>query len=112
MTIRIIVLAAVLALPALPTAASESGGGVLTALRVGTTFKICQDKVKAAYGVGPGKALTLDAFKTEAKTDAKGDRAVRYSGFTQETGRAQVAIAGVCHIRRNGPSTIEIGKPQ
>lgn len=104
----IIMSAVVLTLAALPATAGESGGGVLTALRVGTTFKICQDKVKTAYGVGPGKALTLDAFKTEAKTDANGDRVVRYSGFTQETGRARVAIAGACHIRRNGPSTIEI----
>lgn len=108
----IIASTAALALTAPPATAGESSGGVLTALRVGTTFKICRDKVKTAYGVGPGKVLTSDTFETEANTDVKGDRVVRYAGFTQETGRARVAIAGVCHVRRDGPSTIELGKPQ
>lgn len=111
MKILAIVSVAALALPALPAAASQPGG-FLTVMRVGATFSICRDRMKTAYGVGPRKILVSEQFKTDAHVDANGDRLVRYTGFTQETGQKRVAIAGVCHVRRNGPSTIEVGQPE
>ena len=110
MKVLVLAATALLVLSAPPASAKE--GGFLTALRVGTTFGVCREKVKAAYGVGPNRLLISDQFKTEPQPDAKGDRLVRYSGFTQEAGQPRVAITGLCHVRRDGPSTIEIGKPQ
>ena len=98
-----------IALSATPAAASD-GGGPLTALRVGATFEVCREKVKAAYA-GPRKTVNVEQFKTDAHVDANGDRVVRYTGFTQEPGQPRVSIAGACHVRRDGPSTVEIGKP-
>lgn len=94
------------ALSALPAAAEDSNG-FLTFMRVGASVGVCREKVKAAY---PGKNLAMEQFKIDAKTDAKGERLVRYTGFTQEPGQARVPISGVCHIRKDGPSTIEIDK--
>ncbi len=111
MKILAIVSTAAIALCALPAAAGESEGGFLTFMRVGASIGVCRDKVKTAYGVGPRKSLAMEQFKIDAHTDAKGDRLVRYTGYTQDKGQPRVAIAGVCHVRRDGPSTIEIGKP-
>jgi hypothetical protein len=102
----VISFAAMTAFGALPAAAEDSNG-FLTFMRVGTSVGVCREKVKAAY---PGKNLALEQFKIDAKTDAKGERLVRYTGFTQEPGQARVPISGVCHIRKDGPSTIEIDK--
>lgn len=101
--------AAMTAFGALPAAAADTNG-FLTFMRVGASVGVCRDKVKAAYAIGPRKSLAMELFKIDAKTDAKGERLVRYTGFTQEPGQARVPISGVCHIRKNGPSTIEIDK--
>jgi hypothetical protein len=112
MKILTIVSTATLALSVLPVAANASDSGLLTMMRVGASIGVCRDKVKAAYGVGPRKSLAVEQFKIDAHPDTSGDRLVRYTGFTQDKGQPRVAIAGVCHVRRDGPSTIEIGKPQ
>jgi hypothetical protein len=109
MRVLAMILTTVIAASAMPASASD-GGGLLTALRVGTTFEVCREKVKAAYA-GPRKTVSVERFTTDAHVDANGDRVVRYTGFTQEAGQPRVSIAGACHVRRDGPSTVEIGKP-
>ena len=112
MKILAIISTATIALFALPAAASDSEGGLLTFMRVGASIGVCRDKLKTAYGVGPRRSLVMEQFKIDAHTDASGDRLMRYTGFTQDKGQPRVAIAGVCHVRRDGPSTVEIGKPE
>ena len=101
--------AVMLTLAALPAAAEDSNG-FLTFMRVGASIGVCREKVKAAYGIGPRKSLAMEQFKIDAHTDAQGERLVRYTGFTQEAGQKRLPISGVCHVRRDGPSTIEIGE--
>lgn len=93
-------------LSALPAAAEDSNG-FLTFMRVGASIGVCREKVKAAY---PGKDLAMEQFKIDARADAKCERLVRYTGFIREPGQARVPISGICHVRKDGPSTVEIDK--
>jgi hypothetical protein len=105
----IFALAATLALSAgAASAAPKSSGGFSTFVSGGLAIKSCTDKVRDRLNISAGRTLNMEHMNAD-NPPAPGVWDVRFKGFTTETGSQKTtAIAGVCHIRPDRPTTVEL----
>ncbi len=90
------------------SAEQKSSGGLMTIITGGFAIKSCTDKVRDRFAIGAGKTLNMEHMNAD-NPPAPGVWDVRFKGSTTETASHKTtAIAGVCHVRPDKPTTLEV----
>ncbi len=100
-------LCAVLALSGCGAAADGKEGGMMIALRAVFAFKACTDKLKDRFDLGEINAVTSDDMDP-VPTGKPGEWDVKFTADVTEKKTGRVSrYAGVCHVRRDQPTTLD-----
>jgi len=100
-------LALALALAACSPGADGKESGMMTALRAVFAFKACTSKLEDQFKLGPINSVSSDNMDPVA-AGKPGEWDVKFTASVTEKDSGRVTrYKGVCHVRRDKPTTLE-----
>ena len=96
-----------LALSACSPGADGKESGMMTALRAVFAFKACTSKLEEQFKLGPINSVSSDDMDPVA-VGRPGEWDVKFTASVTEKNSGRVTrYKGVCHVRRDKPTTLE-----
>ena len=96
-----------LALSACSPGANGKESGMMTALRAVFAFKACTSKLESQFKLGPINSVSSDDMDPVA-AGKPGEWDVKFTASVTEKDSGRVTrYKGVCHVRRDKPTTLE-----
>jgi hypothetical protein len=100
-------LCAVLALSACGAPSDGKEGGMMIALRAVFAFKACTGKLQDKFGLGKVTGITSNDMDP-VSTGKPGEWDVKFTADVTEKKSGRVTrYTGVCHVRRDQPTTLD-----
>jgi hypothetical protein len=90
------------------SAEQKSSDGLMTIITGGYAIKSCTDKIRDRLAIGAGKTLNIEHMNADAPP-SPGVWDMRFKGSATITAtKKTTAISGVCHVRPDKPTTVEL----